>query len=543
MYLSLSHHTLDSLLHPHPSPSPTYLVMSSATVLIAAIVTVALYRVLHRKSGFKNIPGPPSPSWIFGNMLQLLLPPSYGDYEFTWQKLYGPIYRLKECFGQDRLMVSDPLAFQYVLNSEQFVHGPIMENFVHLLYGKSSLSAVRGDTHKRLRAALNTGFSAGAVKNYQPIFEKMAQTLTEQLEQSSASSINISPLLSTATLGAISEALLGCSIQDLGEEFVANNCQIVVLASSISAAQILANALGALLPTSVFNAAIYLPTTAFRAVRKARYLAEDLGRRVVREKMDAARQGLEIDSDVYGQLLNPVQSDSTRKGISEEVVVAQTSIILIAGQDTTANTLSFGLVELARHPHFQDQLRAEIQSNLGANRHNVPYDNMPLLNAFIKETLRLYPALALEDRVAVADAVIPITEGIKTSTEGVITQIPVRKGQLVTLAIASFQRLESFWGADSQEFKPQRWLEGSPYKGETSVGPYANLLSFLGGPRTCLGWRFAILEMQVFICELVGKFSFTLPKDDPVRVRSTTVLSPAMSNGEKGAPLCVTRVL
>ncbi|KAJ6546674.1 cytochrome P450 [Mycena vulgaris] len=538
-----SHHTLHTLLHHHPSPSRTYLAMSSATVLIAAIVTVALYRVLHRKSGIENIPGPPSPSWIFGNMLQLLLPPSYGDYEFTWLKLYGPIYRLKECFGQDRLMVSDPLAFQYILNSAQFVHGPIIENFVHLLYGKRSVSAVRGDSHKRLRAALNTGFTAGAVKNYQPIFEKVAQALTEQLEQSSASSINISPLLSTATLGAISEAVLGCSTQDLGEEFVANNCQIVVLASSVSAAQILANALGALLPTSVFNAAIYLPTSAFRAVRKAKYLAEDLGRRVVREKMAAARQGLEIDSDVYGQLLNPVQSDSSKKGMSEEAIVAQTSIILIAGQDTTANTLAFGLVELARHPHFQDQLRVEIQSNLGTNPHNVPYDSMPLLNAFIKETLRLYPAVAVEDRVALADAVIPMTEDIKTSTEEVITQIPVRKGQLVTLAIASFQRLESFWGADSHEFKPQRWLEGSPYKGETSVGPYANLLSFLGGPRTCLGWRFAILEMQVFLCELVGKFSFTLPKDDPVRVRSATVLSPTMSNGEKGAPLCVTRIL
>ncbi|KAJ6527421.1 cytochrome P450 [Mycena capillaripes] len=508
--------------------------MSSAPVLIAsAFVIVASYLVLHRKSGIENIPGPPSPSWIFGNMLQLLLPPSYGDYEFTWLKLYGPIYRLRECFGQDRLMVSDPLAFQYILNSAQFVHGPISENFVHLLYGKRSVSAVRGDTHKRLRAALNTGFTAAAVKNYQPIFQKMAQALTEQLEQSSASSINISPLLSTATLGAISEAVLGCSTQDLGDEFVANNSQIVVLASSQSAAQILANALGALLPTSVFNAAVYIPTSAFKAVRRAKYLADDLGRRVVREKMDAARQGLEIDGDVYGQLLNPVQSESTKKEMTEEAIVAQTSIILVAGQDTT----------LARDPHFQDQLRAEIQSNLGANPHNVAYDGMPLLNAFIKETLRLYPAAALEERVALADAVIPITEGIRTSMEQVITQIPVRKGQLVTLAIASFQRLESFWGADSHEFKPRRWLEGSPYKGETSVGPYANLRSFINGITLIYLEVCRILEMQVLTCELVGKFSFTLPKDDPVRVRSATVLSPVMSNGEKGASLCVTRIL
>ncbi|KAF7341387.1 hypothetical protein MVEN_01875200 [Mycena venus] len=225
-------------------------------------------------------------------MLQLLLPSNYGDYEFTWLKLYGPIYRLKECFGQDRLMISDPLALQYILNSAQFAHGPIMENFIDLVYGEKSVLAVGGDTHKRLRAALNTGFTAAAVKNYRPVFEKMAQALTEQLEQSLGSSINISPLLSTATLGAVSEAVLGCSTQDLGEEFVANNCEVVVLASSLSA----------------------------------------------------------------GQLLDPIQSESTKKGISEEMVVAQleTEVILLAGQDTTANSVAFG---------------------------------MPLLNAFIKETL------------------------------------------------------------------------------------------------------------------------------------------------------------
>ncbi|KAJ7924078.1 cytochrome P450 [Mycena leptocephala] len=409
---------------------------------------------------------------------------------------------------QDRLMVSDPLAFQYVLNSAQFVHGPIVENFSHLLYGKRNISAVRGDAHKRLRAALNTGFTTAA--------------LTEQVEQSSASSINISPLLGTATLGAVSEAVLGCSTEDLGEELVANNCQIVVLASSQSAAQILANAFGALLPTSLFNAGIYLPTSAFRAIRKAKYLAEDLGRRVVREKMDAARQGLEIDSDVYGQLLNPVQSDSTTKGMSEETVMAQTAVILTAGQDTTA-AIYFLLSVVAFPKRRSDQLRAEIQSNLGANPHNVPYDSMPLLNAFIKETLRLYPAVALDERVALADA------------------IPVRKGQLVTLAIASFQRLECFWGADSHEFKAQRWLEGSPYKDETSVGPYANLsVDFLAA---LSGLAFCDIGDAGAHMRACWQFSFTLPKDDPVWLRYATVLSPAMSNRAKGAPLRVTRIL
>jgi hypothetical protein len=71
-----------------------------------------------------------------GNMQQLLLSSTYGEYEFRWQKLYGPVYRLKGCFElvrlhrtfsllipsqQDRLMVSDPVSLQYILNSTHFI--------------------------------------------------------------------------------------------------------------------------------------------------------------------------------------------------------------------------------------------------------------------------------------------------------------------------------------------------------------------------------------------------------------------------------------
>jgi hypothetical protein len=119
----------------------------------------------------------------------------------------------------------------------------------------------------------------------------------------------------------------------------------------------------------------------------------------------------------------------------------------------------FGLLELARNPEFQEKLRAEIHSSSGT----VSYDSMPLLNAFIKawlqfipiksgchnpiylpqEVLRLYPAAALFDRIAVQDAVIPLTDSIETSTGELTNQVLVRKGQILTLAVASYQRFES----------------------------------------------------------------------------------------------------
>ncbi|KAJ7159039.1 cytochrome P450 [Mycena crocata] len=515
-----------------------------ATALAVALFSVlVVYLVLRRQSVIVTIPGPSSPSWIFGHMLELMLPPRYGDHEFQWQKIYGPVYRLKGCFGQDRLMVADTLAMQHILNSPHFYRAPLLEVMVTLLSGGHGQCFTLGEEHRRLRAAMNIGFTAGAVRNYQEVFQRVAETLTEQLDKSPGTITDICPLLSNTTLTAISEAILGQSIADLGSDFVENNIHIVALTASNSATQILTDAIGANLPIWLWRAATYLPTTAFKSFRNQISLTDRLGRRIVRDKMEAAEKGFETQPDLFSVLLNPDTLNATKR-LSEEDVAAQTGILLLAGQETTANTIGFALWELARHPDFQEKLRAEIHTIRGAavNINTVALENMPLLNAFIKETLRLYPAVPISDRVALQDTVIPLGESIVTSTGEQINQIPVQKGQLVSLAIGAYQRLESRWGDDAKEFNPSRWLRATEPQGD-AVGPYANLLSFLGGPRVCLGWRFAILEMQVILCEVVAKFSFAASEDTVVRPRLLNNLLPIVSSGEKALPLHIIPVV
>ncbi|KAJ7627967.1 cytochrome P450, partial [Mycena polygramma] len=452
--------------------------MDYGSIAVGAIVVIFLaISTMDRPRSAMLIPGPPSPSWIFGHMLQLLLPDQYGDYEFSWQKAYGPIYRLTGCLCQERLMVSDPVALQYILNSPHFEHGPTIENAMHLMFEENAVMATKGETHKRFRAALNAGFGPAAVRNYQPIFEKVAHKMLEEFQEASYTSpIDICPVLSDATLSAMSEATFGYSSQDLGEEFVASNAQIMVLSCSQSALQILAEAVGNRLPRWLARAVINLPTRTFNIIRTTKYLAKEVGNQIVREKMEVGQKGMGSQMDVYDMLLDQDRSDKKRNSLSADEIVAQTGILLLGGQDTTANTLSFGLIELARNPEFQQELRTEILSSTSGG--TVDYDSMPMLNAFIKELLRFHPAGAMQERVAIQDTVLPLADGIRTSTGELTKEVKLSRGQVVTIAVASYQRRTSIWGEDAHEFRPSRWTDGTVSQGQ-SLGPYANLLSFL----------------------------------------------------------------
>jgi len=110
------------------------------------------------------------------------------------------------------------------------------------------------------------------------------------------------------------------------------------------------------------------------------------------------------------------------------------------------------------------------------------------------------------------------------------------------LGVAAYQRYDSCWGANGEEFDPERWLDGRVRPGKV-FGPYANLLSFFAGPHQCLGWRFAILEMQTVLCQLVGKFEFSPAEEAPFRLRLATTLLPLDSQGQKRARLGVRRVV
>ncbi|KAJ6573144.1 hypothetical protein DFH09DRAFT_1459582 [Mycena vulgaris] len=200
-----------------------------------------------------------------------------------------------------------------------------------------------------------------------------------------------------------------------------------------------------------------------------------------------------------------------------------------------------------------DLLRQEIRAAKdAADGGDLEYNTMPLLNAFIK-------------RWATEDYGLPLVSEMTTSAGHLINQLPLKKGQIVMVAMASYQRLESVWGADADQFRPSLWLGGGPSH-RHAVGQYANLFAHLIAlPRVfaqvvkLTGFRFLgaialasdgglahlldrLLEVQAIITELVSAISFTLPADgSSVRSRYWgTEEIPVTTDGVKGVYLPLT---
>jgi len=203
------------------------------------------------------------------------------------------------------------------------------------------------------------------------------------------------------------------------------------------------------------------------------------------------------------------------EGLEEEEIVAQIATLIFAATDTTSSALSRVFHLLALHQDVQHELRREIRN--ATSEGDLSYDKLmalPYLEAICKETLRLYPPLPFSVRTARKDTVIPTSTAVRGLDGREIHEIFIPKNTNVGIGILNVNRDPSIWGQDSREWKPERWL--SPVRGVADArvpGVYSNMMTFVAGRRSCIGFKFAELEIKVVLAHLIPTFHFTPVKE------------------------------
>lgn len=180
---------------------------------------------------------------------------------------------------------------------------------------------------------------------------------------------------------------------------------------------------------------------------------------------------------------------------------------LIAGHETTASALSFAICMLCKYPDIQSQLRNEVCSVLPNPRSpsscisSNDIDSMPYLNGVCNEVLRLYSPVPVTVRVAAHDTTL------------VGHFIP--KGTTIFISPWATNANKDFWGEDAADFNPDRWLgEGKANTGGIDSN-YA-FLTFLHGPRSCIGQSFAKGEFACLLAAWAGAFETRFANADYV---------------------------
>lgn len=154
---------------------------------------------------------------------------------------------------------------------------------------------------------------------------------------------------------------------------------------------------------------------------------------------------------------------------------------LMAGRDTSASLLSNTWFELAQQPRVWQRLHQEVQDAFHGHKPSSQHQlqELPYLRAILNESMRMYPQIAENGRMALEDTVLPRGGG----ADG-MSSVFVPKWKIVMWGNYVLQRDPDNFGENADEFKPERWLGED---GRTDLKPGFAYLAFGAGPRQCMG--------------------------------------------------------
>ncbi|KAK0479644.1 cytochrome P450 [Armillaria novae-zelandiae] len=492
-------------------------------VVAYCLIAIPLHLWKHRYV-IRKIRGPPRPSFLLGHEPLLTGRQYVGDLEMEWYQQYGAVYRTAGCFGQDILSVSDPKALQYIFHSSgyRFPKTKDMHRFLETLSGPG-IAAVEGKVHQRQRRILGPAFSATQLRNFMSIFQASAIKLTEKIAEhvGDAKETDVLKWTSKAALDIVGITSFRYKFNSLdGEQTELMEAMDNMFGESMlwpTTWELLVTGLCRILPEWIFSPLSRLPDRKTARLGRFKDVATKVSRPIFEQQLlEVANDANPAEKDIVNVLAISHLTDGAKK-MSDMEIDSQLASFILAGHDTTATTIAWLLYELSRHPEDQAKVREEIamtKSGASGPLKSSDYDSMPLLNAVIKEVLRYRPLAHGLYREPAQDDVLPLAEPIITSDGTACSQVHIAKGQVIFASFYTYNRLPSVWGDDAGEWNPRRFIEDRGRKQE-SLGVYANLMSFSAGIRACMGWRFAVMEIQSVVTELLSNFEFSIPKGAP----------------------------
>jgi cytochrome P450 len=418
-------------------------------------------------------------------------------------------------FNVERVVPTTPKALAEVLVTKNydFVKPGQVARGIGRILGVGVLLA-EGDEHKIQRKNLMPAFAFRHIKDLYPTFwtksreavlamtarvkgievkEEICTAPENGTEPQGPAVIEVGDWASRATLDIIGVAGLGQDFGAIRDPTTPLNKTYRALFKPTRQAQIL-GLLNLFLPGWFLR---NIPIKRNGDIEEAARVIRATCRQLIRAKKEKLEKNELTDVDILSVAMES-------GGFTEENLIDQLMTFLAAGHETTASAMTWAVYMLCLNPDVQTRLRAEIREKLpsvddnDANITSQTIDHMPYLNAVCNEVLRYYSPVPLTLREAACD----------TS----IADQFIPKGTRIMLVPWAINKSESLWGPDALKFNPDRWLptEKNPHSANGGAPSNYAMLTFLHGPRSCIGQAFAKAEFACLLACWIGRFEFTL---------------------------------
>ncbi|KAG1744162.1 cytochrome P450 [Suillus paluster] len=534
--------------------------MALLRVCGSSIFAFIIWRLIKRyrtpKSPLAHILGPKKEHWLKGNFHRI-----FQDglrYNLDLVKQYGGAVKIYALLGvkalildQEQLYISDPLALHHIVVKEQNVYEETDMFIVgnRLIFGEG-LIATLGEQHRKQRKMLNPVFSLANMRDLLPVIQPIADQLRTILmakipADGSVVEVNLLPWVSRGALEYICQAALGHSFDALDPT---KENEYIEAIRTLAPSTLRLIFLRPFIPMIVRRFSLYwrnkmmdwMPSDALKNLRHVVNVMDTASKNIFAEKKVTLENEGFVGNVGKCMKVRANASSSNDDRLTDSELLGQMNTIIFAGFETTTSATCRILWILAEKQDVQARLRSEIRK---AKREyaaaqglsgpwedvEVPYDTLmalPYLDAIVRETLRVYPPTSLLSRTARQASVLPLHQPIRSASGEMISSIYVPENTTLIISILASNHNKEIWGEDASEWRPERWLspsgerlhlgdgEGDSMSGGIKDGmKYPGVygliraesrgerrMTFLGGGRACIGFKFAEMEISTLSC-------------------------------------------